>query len=115
LKNGDGSQRVFVHESVAKLMARFKGFTALQAKEASQPFVGKWMAVGGTVAEVSPLGEIITVRTVEGTVPPVFMNFRASEADSLKVFNPGDHIKAVCQIGLLDYEKLWLDYCRVVP
>ena len=114
-KNDDGSLRIFVHETAVSLMTRFKSFTALQAEESSKPFVGKWMAVAGTVAEVRPLGGLITVRTVEGTIPPVFINFRVSESDSLKVFNPGNRIKAVCQIGLLDYERLWLENCRVVP
>lgn len=114
-KNDDGTPRIFVRESLTDLMRRFNQFTELQAQSASQTYVGKWVAIGGTVGEVKPLFDRITVRLEEGTSPAVFPNFDKSRADTLAVYNVGDHFRAVCRVNLLDAMRAFLEDCRVVP
>jgi hypothetical protein len=117
-KNDDGSPRIFVHDKPLELVERFRSFTDLQARDASKPFSGKWLAVMGTLRQVyEPRNGVIPVMfgfNLQDNFSVVTI-FNLKEKDRLESYNPGDHIKAVCEIDSVQSLGITLYDCRVIP
>jgi hypothetical protein len=104
--NPDGSERIFVQITPDNLMGEFKTHTDEHAKEIVSRYIGKWMALSGTVHNISvdSRGGIEVDLTAGADAISALMNgmlqlhFDSKWREKLNVLQKGNRINAVCQI-----------------
>ena len=120
-RNSDGSERIFVQVSPSDLMGEFKTHTEEHAKEIVRRYLGKWMALKGTVYNVSTdNGGGVQVDVGGNDALSVITNgvlqlhFALRFREKLLVLKRGQTINAVCRIDDIEEVGLALAQCEIV-
>jgi hypothetical protein len=119
--NSDGSERIFVQVTPSDLMAEFKTHTEEHAKEIVRRYLGKWMALKGTIYDISTNNRGDIKVDIGGTdALSALMNgvhqlhFDVRSQDKLSVQKRGNIISAVCRIDDITGIGIALALCEIV-
>jgi hypothetical protein len=112
--NPDKSPKVFVRIDILKAQTDLQNLTEDQFSSIYAPYIGKWVAMSGFVANISSYTQTITVALVSDRLLSVNALFDKKWTYNLNILKKGDAIAFVCNIDRLGINGLWLNSCQPI-
>lgn len=119
--NPDNSERIFVQVSPHDIAQEFQNRTTDQANALVSRYIGKWIAISGSVWDISPdksggveidLGGPNALAIIMSGVF-LQLHFSPEWKDRISVLNKGSKINAVCQIDDIQQIGMALGSCEL--
>jgi hypothetical protein len=112
-------RRIFVDLTPDQLTAMCEGHTSAVATTLTQPFIGKWLKITGTIKDVvvhySIVRVLLQLITQENTRSSIDLNFDREWEDQLTVLIFGSRINVIGKIQSISKNGLYLEKCELVP
>ena len=104
--------RVFSDRSPQKLVALTEGLTSGQAEAVTEPYIGTWLGVHGTVFDVAEQKDEMLVLLSGGDGPGLFLYFDKSWWDRIKLLRVKEPISVIGRIEFIDRNMIHLENCE---